>query len=137
MCDKGFDTSEEIKQHMVEDHKKIPSLKANSGDKGKGEEDNTEDLCEYKDENSEEENIKKIICKLCYEGNDGNTEVKEHFIKEHLNNMNVSNTIKYCGYGFCMDIKQDQCAQFCLFYKNMTVLEGEIQYYKEKGGSES
>ena len=34
-----------------------------------------------------------------------------------------------------MDIKQDQCV--CLFYKNMTVLEGEIPYYKEKVGSQS
>ena len=112
MCDKGFDTSEEIKQHMVEDHKKIPSLKANSGNKERGEEDNTEDICEYNDENSEEENIQKKLCKLCYEGIDGNTEVKEHFIKEHINNMNISNTIQDCRYGFCMDIKKDQCAQF-------------------------
>ena len=79
-----------------------------------------------KEENRKEDAIKKIKSKLCNEGHDGNAEVNEHFVKEHIQIMNVSNTVKNCGYIFSMDITQDKCSQFCIFYKNST----ELRIYK-------
>ena len=59
----------------------------------------------------------KIICKLCDEGVEGNTEMKEHFIKKHVQDLNVLDAVNVCGYAFCMEISQENCSKFCYFYK--------------------
>ena len=65
----------------------------------------------------------KIICKLCDERLEGNTEMKDHFIKEHVQDLNVLDAVNDCGYVFCMDISKEKCSKFCYFYKNLTELE--------------
>ena len=65
----------------------------------------------------------KIICKLCDEGVEGNREMEEHFIKEHIQDLNVLDAAKDCGYVFCMEINKENCSKFCYFYKNLTELE--------------
>ena len=65
----------------------------------------------------------KIICKLCDEGVEGNTEMKEHFIKEHVQDLNVLDAVNDCGYVFGMEISKEKCSKFCYFYKNLTELE--------------
>ena len=125
LCDTGFDTKDEIKQHMSQDHEKVLDI-ADDDMKEHEAIGNEEDLREIKEIQTEGE-IQKIIYKLCIVGHDGNTEVKEHFIKEHMQIIKVSNTVEDCGYIFCMDIQKDKCSQFCIFYKNFTGLEGEFR----------
>ena len=123
--DTEFDTKDEIKPDMSQDHEKVLDI-ADDDMKEHEAIGNGKDLSEIKEIQTEGE-IQKIICKLCNVGHDGNTEVKEHFIKEHMQIINVSNTVKDCGYLFCMDIQKDKCSQFCIFYKNFTELEGEFR----------
>ena len=135
LCDTGFDTKDEIKQHMSQDHEKVLDV-ADNDMKEYEAIGNKEDFGENKEIQKEGE-IEKIICKLCNVGHDGNTEVKEHFVKEHMQITKVSNTVEDCGYIFCMDIQKDKCSHFFIFYKNFTKFEGEFGSHEEKGGSGS
>ena len=60
------------------------------------------------------------ICKLCEEGFNGNSEMREHFLAEHMNDLNVSTTLEDCCFVFCMDINPNKCSKFCYFYRNLT-----------------
>ena len=38
----------------------------------------------------------KIICKLCDEGVEGNTEIKEHYLNEHVQDLSVLDAVNDC-----------------------------------------
>ena len=90
LCDEGFDSSEELNKHMLQEHQKVINIKDNTMEERHC---HREDIPKH-DTNSEDEEVltkedyPQITCKLCDEGFDGNSEIKEHFIKEHMNDEN-------------------------------------------------
>ena len=123
LCDHGFDSSLEMKDHMKNKHDKIMNTETVVEDPDKYIElhEDTQDIKskENKDDSDNNLNDGKFTCTLCLERLDGNHESKEHYIKDHMKDINNTKQGDMCDFGFCMDIEQDRCSQFCNYYKNM------------------
>ena len=132
LCEEGFDSVEEVKEHLEKGHMDVL--------KQLGKESESEASCRWStcqkelskegttNENSERECVQTekegmLNCKLCGESMDGNSEVKEHYIKEHHADMKRKNSNIQCEYNHCMDIEGGKCSQFCFFYKNCITFE--------------
>ena len=46
------------------------------------------------------------------------SEVPEHYVKDHNDDMKRKNGVIQCGYNYCMDIEGHKCSQFLFFYQN-------------------
>jgi hypothetical protein len=68
-------------------------------------------------ETETERNASILMYKLCEEGLNQNSEMREHFLEEHMTDLNVSKILEDCGYAFCMDINANKCSKYCYFYK--------------------
>ena len=122
LCDHGFDSSIEMKNHIKNKHDKILHTETEVEDHNTYIQlhEDTEEIKEKdKDKSGNTLYDGKFTCKLCLERLDGNHESKEHYIKEHKKDINNTKQGDMCDFGFCMDIEQDRCSQFCNYYKNM------------------
>lgn len=121
LCDHGFDSSVEMKNHMQSKHDRILDIETAGEDRNKHidlHEDTQEDK-NKEDKDDSNHNDGKFTCKLCLERLDGNHESKKHYIKEHKKDINNTKKGEMCDFGFCMDIEEDRCSQFCKYYKDM------------------
>ena len=111
LCDHGFDSSEEMKNHMKNKHDKVLNTETAVEDPNKYIQlhEDTEEIKEKDNDNSGDTlNDGKFTCKLYLERLDGNHESKEHYIKEHMKDINNTKQGDMCDFGFCMDIEQNR-----------------------------
>ena len=119
ICDEGYDSIEEVNNHIAHMHGDIVShiIKKAISEKD-------DDTVNHIEKSSVETDNKTMLkCTLCYESMDGNSEVQEHYVKEHHKDMKRKNSSIKCSYINCMKIEGDKCAQFCFFYKNCLTFE--------------
>ena len=114
VCDEGYDSIEEVNNHIAHMHEDIVShiIKKAISEKD-------DDTVEHIEKSSVETDKRTMLkCTLCYESMDGNIEVQEHYVKEHHKDMKRKNSSIKCLYINCMNIEGENCSQFCFFYKN-------------------
>ena len=118
ICDEGYDSIEEVNRHIKHAHEDLLGhiLKKATSEIVDDETNSTEKIIEKASVETEKEYMLK--CTLCYESMNGNSEVKEHYVKEHHRDMKRKNSSIQCSYINCMTIEGDKCSQFCFFYKN-------------------
>ena len=69
--------------------------------------------------NKSSEKEQSLKCKLGYEKFADNEEIKTHYVKEHMKEINISKTANECDYIYCMDIEEDKCSKYCYWCKHL------------------
>ena len=79
----------------------------------------TEDESKSKSGKDDSYSEKDLKCQLCNEGLDDNDDIKKHYITEHMEHLKKVRGCSKCEVEYCMEIQEDNCSQFCFYYKNL------------------